>query len=553
MIFKMPDDDWGPVTPRAWQHEALPTIIAEYSKPKPDSCIVRAVTRSGKSKLMAQMAACAHLEPNEVIVVSTSTVYLVKQLEQTFRERLEASSFNLGENAVGTYYTHGKNTTAKVIITCTPSVPELAKRLMDSGRKTALWIPDEAHRTRTATIMNAQSTLQPAASCGFTATAFRSKETESLNLFQRLIINYTPKRALEDGVVVPFRPVFWSGGDGELDDVCIEMTALAKGPGLFNATSISDAEVFCMKLIDNGIAAKAIHSKLPDKEQEVRINELKSGEIAALVHVSMLQEGCDFPWLRWICLRRPCGSRVRFIQELGRIISSYTDPVTGEKKEEAVVYDPHCLLQDFKIDYEAVLAGDVDPEDEEEIADPKQKDSEKKARQFEQMIFELMKEIVNANAGKKPLSLTPLAAYLCELVNTFDMCGLIDRKVKNREWRRKETSEKQMSTVKTFLNVLDKRSVPKNHQRPLKLLAEPATMRQMNRGMVSDLISLMMSLANNKKWPDLKILDRSAADSMRAHEKRKSDLVKKPITTPVITMTTKPSPVQKKDEPSLFE
>lgn len=686
MIFRMPKDLWGPWTPRRWQAEALPILIAEYSKPKPDSCVVRAVPRSGKSKLIAQAAACCQLEKDEVIVVSAPTIFLVEQLMATFRERLDTDGYALGESNVGAYYSNSKDITSRVIIACTNSCPELADKLMASGRRCAFWIADECvpagtmisvngkndlpierlsigdtvygidhstgkmvsttvkhvfineyegplcvingvvmtpnhpvwtedgykradevekldgfiglamvknkpelefmdsrerknfgkiavynietgtgnyfangllvhncHRTKCATISTAHAILNPFASLGVSGTPYRSKESESLHLFDKLLVNYKPEEALKDGVVVPFRPVFWEGGEGDLDSVCLDLTALAKGPGLYNAISISDSEVFSMKCLDAGVSARPIHSQMSDGDRARRIEEWKNGEISALVHVSLLQEGVDFPWLRWICLRRPCGSRVRYVQELSRVLSSFTDPVTGEVKDEAVVYDPQGIIKNFKLDYKAVLAGDVEDEDIEEEGPRDEKQSEKKRRQFEQLIFEAMREIVNATAGKKPLSFTPLAAYLYELVTAFDMSGLIDRKIANKNWREKPVSQKQIETATKMLWAVNHKSVPKPHQKPLNILAQQVV-KDMDRGMASDLLTIMMALANHKKWPDLKILDRSAAESMRSHNKRTADLVQKPITTPQIKLVKPTTMTKKKDaEPSLFD
>lgn len=553
MIFKMPSDFWGNITPRKWQSTALPKLIEEYSKPKPMSCIVRGVPRSGKSKLMAQMAACCHLEKDEVIVVSTPTIFLVEQLLATFRERLDIDAYALGESNVGAYYSNSKDVTSRVIIACTNSCPELADKLMAAGRRVALWLPDECHKTKCATICSAYTILNPFASCGFSGTPYRAKETESLHLFEKLIVNYKPEEALKDGVVVPFRPVFWEGGDSDLDSACLSMTELAKGPGLYNSVSIADAEVFASKCLDAGVSARPIHSQMSDADKARRIEEWRSGEVGALVHVNMLSEGCDFPWLRWICLRRPCGSRVRYVQELSRVLSSFTDPITGEVKDEAVVYDPQGIIKNFKLDYKAVLAGDVEDEDIEEEGPRDEKQSDKKKRQFEQLIFEVMREIVNATAGKKALSFTPLAAYLYELVTAFDTSGLIDRKIANKNWREKPVSQKQIETATKMLWAVNHKSVPKPHQKPLNILAQQVV-KDMDRGMASDLLTIMMALANHKKWPDLKILDRSAAESMRSHNKRTADLIQKPITTPQIKLVKPTAMPKKKDaEPSLFD
>ena len=512
MQFRMPDDGWGKISPRSWQSEALPKLLAEYSKPNPISSVVRAVTGSGKSKLMAQMAACCHLEPNECVVVSTSSIFLVEQLEETFRERLDNSAFMSGPSSVGCFYMHGKNTTAPVIITCTPSLPELAKRLGAAGRKCALWIGDEIQKSAAPTIMTGHSILSPAASCGYSATPFRAKWKESLTLFQQQIIDYTAEEAIRDGVVVECIPVFWQGGEGDLDSVCIDLTALASGPGMYNSVSIQDAEMFNLKLIDNGIISQTIHSHMSKAERKKRLEDLRTGRLQALVHCSLLQEGCDLPWLRWLCMRRPVGSRVRFVQEIGRVVRSYTDPITGDKKTCAFIYDPHGLFQDFSLTYKEVLGGVVDEPDEDEEKPIKL--SEKKKKQMEQLVYEVMKELVSVKAGRKPLSFTPIAAYLMEITTAFDLCKLIKSKLANREWRRLPSSPKQAEAIKKMAFNTNKAVVPKLHQKPLEMLTD--FVPQLSRGLAADLFDIQVSLAEFKKWPDFRYLDRSAEDSIRA-------------------------------------
>jgi superfamily II DNA or RNA helicase len=459
----------------------------------------------GKSVLLAQFLACCQPETGETIVVTTSSIKLVEQLAETIRQRIDPQPVALQEK-VGCYYTWAKNTHSPVVVTCIPSTTEAAHLLQSQGRRCALWVADECHKTEARTVHEAHSALMPVLSLGLTATPYRADPDQSLSLFDVLLYDYPPKRALDEGVVVPWRLVNWQGGEADLDAACIEMTELARGPGMYNALSIADADVFVQKLNDQHIAAEAIHSKLSRGEINARLERLRAGQNRAIVHVSMLQEGVDLPWLRWLCMRRPVSSRVRFVQEIGRVLRSAPD------KSEAVLYDPHDLFGQMSLTYEAVLGGEyLEPDDEE-------KERKELARVLEQSVFEMMRHLVEAKAGKLPLSMTPLAAYLRELIVAFDLCGLLERKIASRDWRTAISTERQLNAIRNLGWILRKRVVPPIHQKALAKVSELGV--ALNRGMASDLISIMISLGDKKKWPDFKPVDRAASESLEAEERK---------------------------------
>ena len=462
---------------------------------------------SGKSKVAVQLAASCEVANDEVVVISTSSIYLVKQLERTFRERLEGDGIMQAQR-VGTYYTYGKDVTQPIIITCMNSLPELAMSLQRLGKRCGLWIPDECHRTETRTIKDAHDYLMPERICGFTATPFRSSDKERLTLFQKLLYDFGPQIALQEGVVVPWRIVSWTGETVTLDEACISMTALAEGPGMFNAVTIDDAELFAEILNRTGFRAEAIHSKLSETTVNSRIHALEKGELRAVVHVSMLQEGADFPWLRWLCLRRPVTSKVRFAQEVGRALRSWTDPITGSKKTEAIMYDPHSLFLNFQMSPSEVLGGEY------EVAEPdKKKDpQEEMEQQLQQSVFDTMHHLLEVKAGKEPISVTPLAAYLTELVTAFDICGLIHRKIASQHWRCLPSTDKQRTTVSNMKWAAGRKCVPKIHQRALTMMTEHGG--AMTRGVASNLLDVLFSLAETKKWPNMKHIDKAASDGI---------------------------------------
>ncbi len=347
MLFT-PQHDWwkGTRLPRDWQARALPVAVRELGSTNPKPSLIQAVMGAGKSVLIAELCAQARPADDEVIVVTTSSQALVEQLSSSIAQRTQG--------AVGRYYTHAKQANRSVVVACVDSAGKLAYALERQGRRCALWLADEAHRTEADTVKSAAEVLEPKAVLGFTATPYRSKKTEELSLFTQLIYAYGPAEGLRDGCILPWKVIPWEGGECSLDDACMDMIREQEGPGVCNARSIHDAEDYAARLTAAGIPAQAIHSLLDKGVQARRLAALQNGELRCLVHVSMLQEGVDLPWLRWLCLRRPSSSRVRFAQEVGRVLR--VDPHNPDKKV-GVILDPQDLFGSFKLNYDAVLQG----------------------------------------------------------------------------------------------------------------------------------------------------------------------------------------------------
>ena len=98
-----------------------------------------------------------------------------------------------------------------------------------------------------------------------------------------------------------------------------------------------------MYLDANGIPSGTIHSGMDQEHKDLTLKLLKNGTIACVVHVSMLAEGVDLPYLMWSVLRRPVGARVRFVQEVGRPLRSFPG------KKIVLIGDPHDLFSKFSL------------------------------------------------------------------------------------------------------------------------------------------------------------------------------------------------------------
>lgn len=346
-----------PTPPREWQASNLTLTMAYFGQLAPEPALGSAIMGAGKSLFLSELAACTKLAPNEIICVSTSTESLVSDLYHALRARCGQYK------SVGTWYGRRKRM-AQIVVVCVPSMQAFAEAMHQHGKTCALWIADEVHRSEAPTMKAAVATLKPAHSFGLTATAFRSDTGETISLFSKKLFTYGVDAALKDGVVVPWRIVNYQGDLNDADAACLDMIQSATGPGLTNATSIEDAKQFATYLNSNGIAARAIHSKLAPAIRGKILQDLQSGLLRCVVHVNLLTEGANYPWLMWLTLRREVESRVRFCQEAGRGLRSHGGLIWNKhRKAECVFYDPHDQFGSFDLSYREAL-GEAPPKEE---------------------------------------------------------------------------------------------------------------------------------------------------------------------------------------------
>ncbi len=519
-----PADGWGvdengeAITPRRWQTECLPIILSHYRKPNPSRGVIHAVTGSGKALMIAETCACIQCEGNECIVVSTSRQKLVRQIMATIKQRLENTDEFMAEPKVGAYYTRAKDTQQKVIVCCNNSMGELADALQKAGRTCVYFICDELHKSENRTMLNAYSKLMPRYALGLSATPFRPSEKQGISNFDEVIYKYGIADALSDKtVIVPWEVVNWEGPETDRDTACLSMILEQQGGyGLCNSDNIADAMQFAEQLKAKNYPCEVVHSELPDTENDRILDGLKSGQYKVVVYVDLLSEGVDLPICRYLCLRRVVGSRNRFIQELGRGIRYYKDKITGEEKTHLTVLDPHQLIDQFSLDYQAVLSGDFDPDEAAEEED----EGSRLERTLQQECFQIIRHLTAVKAGKEPASSTALATYLSQLVSVFDVFKLIEKKIAAKDWRRQPASQKQLDAMKNMTWSIKRNVVPQIHQTALGALADGFG-AVMNRGMCSDLLSIQMSLAEKKQWPQFSQLDKIAREGLQRHEKKK--------------------------------
>ena len=454
--------DGAPWTPRRWQAAALPAVLTELDEGR--RSIVSAVMGAGKSVLIAEVA--HQWLGRDTVVITTPTQALVDQLAGTLSQRL-------GAGVVGRFFTHAKEVDRPVVVACNASAAVLAAELSFRKRTTGLWIADEVHRTETAQMLQAALTLKPHRQLGFTATPFRSDDRERLRLWDTVAFRYSLADALRDQVLVPWSVVPWDGeGEDDLDAVCLRLIRHhTLGPGMVNAADIDDAEHFARLLNEHGLRADTVHSRRPGSGNAAALTALEAGDLDCIVHVNMLAEGVDLPWLRWLCLRRPMSARVRFIQEVGRVLRA------SPGKDRAVLLDPHDLFGAFGWGFGEALG-----EWEREKGDPR--------------------EAVEREPGemRSPTATDPLTAYCRRLLLPLQAAGWASSsKVVADEWRRDLPTAKQLEYLRICRRWRPWRWLPGDHARFVAdLLAQP---RELTRGAVSDLITVSQAVSQYRDYP----------------------------------------------------
>lgn len=463
----MIDDLWigAPYAPRAWQAAALPVIIGALQDGRRG--IVSAVMGAGKSVLQTALVSAALPKLGDrVVVVTVPRQALVRQLAATMRGWL-------GADVVGVFYGKKKQPGRAVVVACNASLPKLWAALQAQGRRVALMVCDEAHGTQGAQLRATIPEMRPASLVGFTATPFRSVPSETIELFDAVIYRYTMADAQADGVLVPMRHERVEGAAaGDLDETCLAMMQEhARGPGIVSATSIDDAEQYAAWLTAHGFEALAIHSRHSEQERERRLSALQAGDVRALVHVSLLAEGVDFPWLRWLCLRRNVQARVRFLQEVGRVlrVDAEPDPALGPKVE-GVVLDPNLLLGRHGLITVEAIGKALEEAAEAEAEDGRKQGSNKQPTEAEAVALDVLR------------------AYLGDVRRGLELAGIVKPSdLSGGGWRLAEASERQIEALKRAAKLT--RHVPAEHRGALRQLV--AVPYALTRGDVSDLLDVL--------------------------------------------------------------
>lgn len=448
------EDPWAGVQPRRWQKEAYDVVInaMRQGTRRP---LIHACTGSGKSRLLGALSSMC----KGSVLVTTPTQALVEQLASTVEQ-------HVGRGKVGRCFQHAWEIERPVVVACIPSLPAV----LEERSEWACWLADEAHRLEGIRTREVRDQLRAKVAIGFTATPFRG-DSRGLVVWDDIVYSYTSHQAIQEGVLVPWR-VVRSSTEEDVDVLTQQWVAEADGPGIVSATTIADADGMA-----NQLGALSIHGYLKRDEQQRRIAMLQSGELKCLVHVQLLTEGVDLPWLRWLVLRRPVRSPVRLVQEVGRVLRS------APGKSEAVLYDPHDCLGEVGLVHGATL------EDAQKPSAPEASE--------EWSIPELagLEEVATLPKSK---AISVLAGWVTDALGALRGARVAPppSKAVNPEgpWRQKRASEKQRLAAQKAVKAC--RYLPDDtHRAVVDLLLRDDGLRA---GTASDLLSILWAVGRAK-------------------------------------------------------
>lgn len=439
---------------RAWQARALAAVRPALGRmitpegettPRALRVIVSAFMGAGKSVFIAELARLCALKGYHIIV-ATPRQKLVRQLGETIQAFIPDTGLVMS----------GYRQPARAIVSCFSSLAQARAALTEAGQPCDLLIVDECHGSEAPAHAEAMLALRPRWMVGLTATPFRSDEGERLSLWDEVVFRYSFADGLRDGVVTTITPIHWTPDcvphlpepEGEriadplapvVDDALIAMFRHhgLPGPTLANAVSIADADAFAERLTRHGFTAASIHSRLTWVEQTARIEALRTGQIAVLVHVSMLSEGADFPWLKALACRRNVRARVRFVQEVGRVCRTHPGKATG------YVFDPLALLASHGLEHPEALGAAID-----EAGDPEESDRDDDA------------EAPEAGPPPQAVMLQRIDAWALSLIEALKQTGRLDERAQAfvpwmvnelRRNRRQPMTASQLSAITSVL------------------------------------------------------------------------------------------------------
>lgn len=215
---------------------------------------------------------------------------------------------------------------------------------------------------------------------------------------------------------------------------------------------------------------------------------MRKGYLDCLVHVDMLAEGVNLPWLRWLCCRRAVGSKVRFAQEVGRVLRSHPG------KEYATIFDPHDLFGCFHLDDNAVLdcGGELEADDPLEFP----------AKHLDFLCGQIRdsEEPPETYRGVPIQLIDPVASYVRKLSLQLQFAGHLEPEIQSRHWRGESPSHGQIDYVKSLAKAGAPAGTPDAHRKALHVAIAAAP--GLKKGDVSDLIGVLKTLNRLRKWPE---------------------------------------------------
>lgn len=252
-----------------------------------------------------------------------------------------------------------------------------------------LVVVDEAHHSTAKTWRRLIERLDAAAEgrvfrLGLTATPER-QDARHLKELWTLAYSYPLARALEDGVLVPWREVVERlpdldatldgvSGRDDYDDHELGAALILAGVVEHTAAAVrrhaSDrlAMVFCATVEQARLTAEAcggawLSGATPDAERKQIIEDFRAGRIRMVANCAVLTEGTNIPPADCVVLARPTRSRSLYIQMVGRGLRTWAG------KEDCLLLDVCGASEQHSLITAATLDGSGEADCEHEVVD----------------------------------------------------------------------------------------------------------------------------------------------------------------------------------------
>ena len=314
---------------RDYQLQVYNEIKQEFSKGAKGVCAVLPC-RSGKSYVMAKIANDTNNKGNRVLILAHRNS-LINQHKELF-ENLQLDNSMTRIESVFTEVNHlGENGDVDLIII------------------------DEAHLSGAASYQKVCQ-YYDCRRILFTGSPARL-DGKPLNLADKMVIGITAKELIKRGNISDY--------DYYAPDLEIDLSKVKKSCGDYNnqelgetmsskkiygdilkyyrllgkneqavayCVNVKHSQEVCEMFNENGISAKHMDAKTPEKEREKMMQEFKDGQFKILCNCNLISEGITLPSASVGLLLRPTLSLPLYIQQSMRVLT----PVEGKK---AIIID----------------------------------------------------------------------------------------------------------------------------------------------------------------------------------------------------------------------
>jgi superfamily II DNA or RNA helicase len=297
-------------------------------------------TGSGKTRM-----ACAIIE--RALRAGYAVIFLAhldSLVEDTF-ERLVEAGVRVGYIQAG----RAEDPEALVQVASVQTVAVRGLRPFGDGRK-LLIIADEAHRSIARMWATILAAYPDAGLLGLTATPQRGDGRALGDVYDVIVEGPSPAELLADGFLSPV----------DVRHPDHQTTSLSRDPveayldlpldtnggrprSIFFARNVAHAEQLAGQLVEAGIPTATIVGETKRADRRAIRSKLVSGELRAVVGVSVFLEGWDCPALEVVVLARPFSVWGAWLQALGR--GRRPCPATG--KTWCIVLDLHGSIWEF--------------------------------------------------------------------------------------------------------------------------------------------------------------------------------------------------------------